>query len=399
MHTRFLSAKWFAGSFFRGSIAILAAVVLGVLVFEALNISVFSRIGMPHEFCYLRDPKLVWLHVSTDALIGLAYVSIAITLAYLVYKASRDLPYNWIFLAFGLFIISCGFTHFMEVWVIWDSVYWMSGFVKAVTAAASVATAIALFPLVPKVLRLATDARLSAEHQREVERLNQELERFNYSVAHDLRAPLRGITGFGQALREEFSSQLPPLAQDYIARMEKSAVRMDALVSDLLRYATIGKQEIQLRPVSMDDVLADTITLLQGDIQARGAEIVLTSPLPRVIADQTLLQVVLQNLIGNSIKFVPDGRRPRIELRPSVVKGRVVVDFADNGLGFPPGAESRVFDIFERFHTGHPGTGMGLALVQRAVERLQGKIQLVETKPDHGSVFRLELPAADADAR
>lgn len=388
------SPRWFASSFFRGSLAIVASVALGILAFEALDISVFTRIGMPHEFCYLRDPKLVWLHVSSDLLIGLAYVSIAATLAYLVYKASRDLPFNWVFLAFGLFIISCGFTHFMEVWVIWDSVYWMSGFVKVITAAASLATAIALFPLVPKVLRLANDARLSAQHRQEVERLNQELERFNYSVAHDLRAPLRGITGFGQALREEFAEQLPPQAQDYVSRMQKSATRMDALISDLLRYATIGKQEIQLRPVSMDDVLGDTIALLEAEIRERRAEVVLTAPLPRVIADATLLQVVLQNLVSNALKFVAPDVRPRIELRPSVVNGRAIVDIVDNGMGFPAGAESKVFDIFERFHPGHPGTGIGLAIVHRAVERLRGSVSLVESTPERGSRFRLELPAA-----
>lgn len=131
---------WLGTPLFRWSIAIIAAVLAGVFVFEGLNISVFSLVGFPHEYCYLQQPTLVWLHVIADLLIGLAYVSISATLGYLVYRASKDIPFNWVFLAFGLFIISCGFTHFMEVWVIWKPVYWLSGYVKVVTAAASVAT-------------------------------------------------------------------------------------------------------------------------------------------------------------------------------------------------------------------------------------------------------------------
>src|SRR5262245_27844315 len=109
---------------------------------------------MPHSTCYLRNPKVIALHVTADLLIGLAYVSISSTLAYLVYKASKDIPFHWMFLAFGLFIITCGFTHFMEVWTVWQAVYWLAGYVKIICAVASVATALALYRLVPKVFGL-----------------------------------------------------------------------------------------------------------------------------------------------------------------------------------------------------------------------------------------------------
>ena len=133
----------------RWILAIIGACAAGLVLFEVLGISVLQRVGMPHEICYVQDGRLVWLHIISDLLIGLAYVSISATLAYLVYRSSREIPFNGVFLAFGLFIVSCGMTHFMEVWVIWEPVYWMSGYVKVVTAAASVATAVALFPLVP----------------------------------------------------------------------------------------------------------------------------------------------------------------------------------------------------------------------------------------------------------
>lgn len=379
---------------FRSSVAILATVAGGVLVFETLGISVFRRIGMPHEFCYLRDPKLVWLHVTADALIGAAYVSISITLAYLVYRASKDIPFNWVFLAFGLFIVSCGLTHFMEVWVIWDSVYWLSGYLKVVTAAASVATAIALFPLLPKVFAFIAEARKSDERRAQIEQLNLELERFNYSVAHDLRAPLRGISGFGQALRDDFSAELPATAKDYIQRMQDSAERMDTLISDLLKYATIGRQELRLRAVHLDEVFAVTLNFLATEIEQSGAEVLLPQNLPVVRGDSTLLHVVFQNLIGNALKFVAPGVRPRVEITSSVAEGVVTVRVTDNGLGIPAEARERIFRIFERFHPSHPGTGIGLPIVHRAIERLGGRIGVEPATRGTGTTFWVELPAA-----
>jgi signal transduction histidine kinase len=383
--------RWFTRPLFRWSAAIIGAVIFGAVIFEMLGISVFSRIGMPHEFCYLRDPKLVWLHVTSDLLIGLAYVSISVTLAYLVYKASKGIPFHWVFLAFGLFIVSCGFTHFMEVWVIWEPVYWLSGYVKVVTAAASVATAIALFPLVPKVFKLIEAARQSEERRLEIEQLNQELERFNYSVAHDLRSPLRGISGFSQILREDHEKELTPEAIEHLDRIQTSVSQMDALITDLLRYATIGRQKVSLEPVPLDEVLYATLGLMNPEIVNRRAEVVTTSPLPIVLGDATMLQVILQNLIGNGIKFVAPGVRPRVEIwAERLTVGTVAIYVMDNGIGIPPEARDRIFGLFERFHPQHPGTGIGLPIVHRAVERINGTIQVADG-PQGGTRFQITL--------
>lgn len=388
-------AHWLAHPFFRWSTSIVLAVIAGALIFEALDISVFKRIGMAHEFCYQRDPKLIWLHVVSDVLIGVAYVSISTTLAYIVYRASKGIPFNWVFLAFGLFIVSCGLTHFMEVWVIWEPVYWLSGYVKVVTAAASVATAIALFPLVPKIFRLVAQARASEKRRIEIEQLNQELERFNYSVAHDLRAPLRGITGFGGALRQEFGEQLPPKALHYLERMEQSALKMDALISGLLEYATIGRKSLELKPVALEEPLRSALLLLDLEIRERRAEIIVPPQLPAVIGDAVLLQVVLQNLVGNALKFVAPGVRPRVEITSETTRGRVTISVTDNGLGIPAEYRARVFGMFERFHAGQPGTGIGLAIVQRAMERLHGEAGLEDGPGGKGTRFWLRLPLAE----
>src|SRR5262249_31916260 len=123
---------------------------------------------MPHGHCYLWMPKLIALHVVSDSLIGTAYVAISVTLAYLVYRARHDIPFSWMFLAFGAFIIACGATHFMEVWTLWRPPYWLAGNVRRLPALASVTTAVALPPLVPRVLAAARAQRVAEERAAEL---------------------------------------------------------------------------------------------------------------------------------------------------------------------------------------------------------------------------------------
>lgn len=126
---------------------------------------------LPHGYCYLWNSKLLWVNITTDILIWLSYVIISATLVSLAFKARRDIPFQWVYLAFGAFIVACGFTHFMEVIVIWKPVYWMSAAVKIITAIASVATAIVIPPLVPKTVALLETARMSSEHKVQMESL------------------------------------------------------------------------------------------------------------------------------------------------------------------------------------------------------------------------------------
>jgi signal transduction histidine kinase len=377
------------------SLVILAAVLGGLLVFAQLNIPVLRRIGMPHEFCYLREPKLVWLHVVSDGLIGVAYVSISLTLGYMLYRASRNIPFNGVFLAFGLFIISCGITHFMEVWVIWDPVYWLSGYVRVITAAASAATAVALIPLVPKIFRLIAAARESDERKLKIERLNAELEQFNYSLAHDLRAPLRAITSYANILNSEFQEQLPPEALQHIAKMEKAALKMDHLTVSLLKYASIGRQPIAVKRVDLAAAIRDVLALLESDIRAADAEVRMLGTFPEVNGDEALLQAVLQNLISNALKFVNPGTRPQIEISAHVREADVQLEVADNGIGIPPLSRKRIFELFERVKSNHAGTGVGLSIVYRAVKRMNGEVGVVDNGST-GSRFWVRLPRPEA---
>src|SRR5579862_1196792 len=132
---------------------------------------------MSHGNCYLWNRKLITLHLLSDLIIGVSYVAISLTLLYLVRRARRDMPFHWMFIAFGEFIIACGATHFMEVWTLWTPVYWLSGAVKVVTALASVTTAFALPPLIPRSLSMLQSAKLSEERARNLEAANAALER------------------------------------------------------------------------------------------------------------------------------------------------------------------------------------------------------------------------------
>ncbi len=387
-------AGWRGHPLIRWGIGLFLTVIAGALSFEAFDISIFKRIGLAHEFCYQRDPRLIWLHVVSDILIGVAYVSISATLGYLVYKASRDIPFNWVFLAFGLFIVSCGLTHFMEVWVIWQPVYWLSGYIKVLTAVASIATALALFPLLPRVFTLIENARRGDQRRIEIEQLNQELERFNYTVAHDLRAPLRSVTSYAQLLHEDCGPQLSADGRGYLERIQSSATRMERLISDLLEYATINQRHLELKPIRLDGPLQGALALLEADIRERDAEIVYPPRLPMVLGDPVMLQSIFQNLVGNALKFVPTHVRPRVEITHETMGDRLLVTITDNGVGIPSEFRERVFRIFERLQASKPGTGIGLAMVQRAVERLNGTVGIADTREGSGARFWFSLPAA-----
>jgi len=178
----------------RFAILIPLAAAVPFVIWPQLITRVTSTQFLPHRFCYLSDSRLIWLNVLADSLIGVAYVAISATLAYLVHCARNDIPFSWMFLAFGLFIVACGGTHFMEVLTVWHPLYWLSGDVKVVTAVASVATAISLPTLVPKSLDLLTAARASAERKTQLEVAN-----FRLSELEDISAELASRAELGIA--------------------------------------------------------------------------------------------------------------------------------------------------------------------------------------------------------
>jgi signal transduction histidine kinase len=220
------------------------------------------------------------------------------------------------------------------------------------------------------------------------------LERFSYTIAHDLRAPVRSIYSFGSLLMEEHAAQLDPAAQDYIQRITAGAKRMDTLIQDLLAYNRLEHEQVPVTRVALDAIFSAAIEERSGRVRESGARLSV-EPLPAVFGNATLLQQVAGNLIDNALKFVPPGTTPNVEVSATERDGEVRVTVKDNGIGIDPAHHRRIFGVFERLHgqQTYPGTGIGLAIAAKALERMGGSVGL-ESEPGRGSAFWFELPRA-----
>jgi len=226
---------------------------------------------------------------------------------------------------------------------------------------------------------------------------NEELESFAYSISHDLRAPLRAMDGFSQALLDEYGSQLDATGRQYAERVQAGARRMDLLIRDLLAYSRMTRADIQIVPVPLEPVVKGAVAQVEGDARGRGARIRVDDALPWVMGHEATLTQVLMNLLANGLKFVPADRVPELRIRTEARDGLVRIWILDNGIGIAPEHHDRIFRVFERLHRQdeYPGTGIGLAIVRKGVERMGGRVGL-ESEPERGSSFWVELPRAEA---
>lgn len=227
----------------------------------------------------------------------------------------------------------------------------------------------------------------------ELEEVVHELEGFSYTVAHDLRAPLRAIHSLGQILQEDYRSVLDPQGNDYVARITASCRRMDHLVSDLLSYSRLSRQDLPLHPIELGPVVEQVLVDLSNEIQSKGASVRVEPALPAVFGNSVALPLAIQNLVSNAVKYVAPGVKPQVVLHSEERDGRVRLWVEDNGIGIAPEYHERIFGVFERLHPPelYPGTGIGLAIVRRAIERMSGKTGVVSA-PNEGSRFWIELP-------
>jgi signal transduction histidine kinase len=237
------------------------------------------------------------------------------------------------------------------------------------------------------------------ERTAQLQARNEDLEAFAHSVSHDLRAPLRAMHGFSQALLEDCADTLDETAKDYARRIAAASHRMDQLTQDLLTFSQVSRSEISLGPVDLGLVVRDAIGQLEADIATRKARVNLHGPFPRVRAHRATLEQALANLVSNGLKFVAPGARPEIDVRTAATNGSVRLWVEDNGIGIDPAYHRRIFSVFERLHTPeqYAGTGIGLAIVRKAVERMGGAVG-VESAPGRGSRFWIDLNTAEAGA-
>jgi light-regulated signal transduction histidine kinase (bacteriophytochrome) len=230
-----------------------------------------------------------------------------------------------------------------------------------------------------------------AERTAQLEEANRELESFTYSVAHDLRAPLRHIAGFSGILVEEFGPALDVEAQRYLQRIREGAHKMGQLVDELLSLASVGRQELVLQQVHLNSIVKEVIDILQPEIAGRRVEWKIAG-LPLVGCDPTLLKQVFQNLISNALKY----SRPRplavIEIGQTQENGQSTIFVRDNGVGFNMKYADKLFGVFQRLHRAEDfeGTGVGLATVQRIIKKHLGRVW-AEAELDKGATFYFTL--------
>jgi PAS domain S-box-containing protein len=232
-----------------------------------------------------------------------------------------------------------------------------------------------------------------AERTVQLEALNKELEAFSYSVSHDLKAPLRGIDGYSQLLEKDYRDRLDDDGRLFIRNIRSSAAQMHQLIEDLLNYSRMERRSLQPVGIDLGALVQAVVGERAAEIERGGIRLVLELPQLEVRADRDGLALVLRNLLENALKFSRKTEAPQVVIGARAEGGRALVWVADNGIGFDMKFHDRIFDIFQRLQRAedYPGTGVGLALVRKAMQRMEGRVW-AESVPGAGAQFYLEIP-------
>lgn len=427
--------------------------------------NLFKADFVPRVQCYRMDATVTWVHFVSDMIITLAYFSIPIALAVLVIRR-KDLAFNWMFMLFGGFILLCGTTHLFNILALEHPMYRLDGMVKALTAGFSIGTAVALWPLIPKIVALPSSEQLrqansslgleiterraaqaelekaKAELERRVqertaelatinaqlrgeieerraaaeqvrrlnatlevrvrertaalEQANSELEAYSYSVSHDLRAPLRHLSGFASLLQAKRDSLSPEELGRLTGQISSAAARAGQLVDDLLAFSRMGRAEVRRVRAPMQGIVKEVLEELREEVAQDNVRWTIEE-LPTIDGDPSMLRVVWKNILSNAIKYTRPRERAeaRVWAEEAEVGGMRGVWFnvQDNGVGFDMAYVGRLFEVFQRLHesTEFEGTGIGLATVRRVIERHGGKVE-AKGEVDKGATVRFFLP-------
>ncbi len=230
---------------------------------------------------------------------------------------------------------------------------------------------------------------------RSLERSNLDLQQFAYIASHDLQSPLRSIAGLVQLLEAEYAGQLDERGREWLARVVASCKEMHRLIADLLEYSRLDAKPRAFEPVALEPLLEEALRILDPSLREDGATIT-SGPLPTVLGDRVQLLQVLSNLLGNALKY-RSSLPPEIHVSAERGKGRWTIAVRDNGLGIEPRHHERVFEIFRRLHDSraYPGSGIGLAICRRVVQRHRGRIW-VESDGHSGSTFRFTIASEES---
>ena len=230
------------------------------------------------------------------------------------------------------------------------------------------------------------------ERTEQLKEINEELEDFVYSVSHDLRAPLRSISGFAEIIDRRYKASLNEEGRHYFDNIIKASRQMGELIDDLLRFSRLGRKSITPEAVPLAEVFEAVIETLSDEIAKTNARIDIPENLPVVRGDLTLLVNIVINLFDNAMKYHRPDESPVIDVAYEITDQTVLLSISDNGIGIEPAYQKKIFKIFQRLHsqTDYPGTGIGLAAVKKALQMIDGEV-CVESGPGKGSVFKVNL--------
>jgi signal transduction histidine kinase/CheY-like chemotaxis protein len=415
---------------------------------------------MPHGMCFQWDPGVLWLHVISDLLIAAAYYAIPVLLFYFS-RRRRDIPFNWIFVAFGAFILACGTTHLLAAVTVWHPIYRLDGVVKATTAFASVTTFLMLIPLMPTLIGLPSPSQLKRVNatlaveieirrtaEAEIRKINEELElrvaartadykkaledlrgemhrreeleqqliqsqkmeavgRLAGGVAHDFNNLLTVILGYNEMLREHLKAD--QVASDYVAEVMQASDRASALTNQLLAFSR--RQVSVPKIVDLNDLVRKIEKMLRRIIgEDIRLDMRLAPSLPAVEVDPGHIDQVIMNLAVNSRDAMPDGGRLVIETAHVDLTGEyaashvtpapgsyALLTVSDTGTGMDAETRARIFEPFFTTKELGKGTGLGLSIVYGIVKQNGGEI-LVYSEPSQGTVFKIYIPAVTRES-
>jgi signal transduction histidine kinase len=362
----------------------------------------------PHGDCYAWNATLVSIQWLSNAVIGVSFIAISVTLAYLVH-AGKSLPFKCMALAFGTFIISCGLSHFLDALVIWWPWYWLDAGVRSVTALASLGTALLLPPLVPRMLSLTRGAVAARERGIELAAAVESLEgmyettkelehlktQFFANISHELRTPLTLILGpTERLLRAQNLSREQRRDAELVLRNARTLLRNANDLMDLSRLEA-GKLEAHRGRTDLSRLLRLVAAHFDGLANERSMRYVVEAPETLLAEiDVDLIQRVMLNLIANGFKFTPVGGQIRVTLK-ELDDGRALIEVADSGPGVRPEHRQLIFERFQQADASTTrrfgGAGLGLAIAKDFVE-LHGGMVAVADAPEGGAVFSVELP-------
>lgn len=365
------------------SVAALALAVGTLIMMPAALRGVFSSSFLPHSYCYLYNKNLIALHVGSDTVIWLSYVAISCTLVYLVWRTRREIPFSWMFLAFGLFIVACGFTHFMEIVVLWKPLYWLAGDLKLLTALASVVTAIALPGLIPQIHNTVKSAHVSEDRRHQIERANLELQQLSSRMMNVQDQERRRIArelhdGIGQylaAIKMSCEVAVRGAEQgDGAGALRDSLSLIDRCTSEVRTLSYL------LHPPLLEEMgLASTIPwYLEGFKQRSGIEVELEMP-PEANRFSQPLELALFRVLQESLTNIhrhSGSKIAKISLRTE--NGSVILAVEDRGRGFAAGGGTAA------------NVGVGISSMRERVRELGGELHLTSSRS--GTTVEAMLP-------